>query len=566
MRYLIIVVLLSHLLLAQTKSNRFDEILHRSHNNREFNGNVLIVKNGKVIYKNAIGYAEFKNRTPLTINSQFRLASVSKQFTAMAIVLLYKQQKLKYDDDIVKYLPQLPYKGITIRHLLHHTSGLADYMYLFESHWDKDKIATNNDIISLFAKHKPPVNFTPGERWEYSNTGYALLASIVESAAQVPFHEFVKKYIFTPLDMKNSLVYSPLRKDIMTNRVYGVYWNADDSFREHDFHFLNGIAGDGGIYSTLEDLLKWDRALYTEKLLSKKLLAEVFTSGKLQDGSQTGYGFGWGISKSPTGKKRVSHSGGWVGFRTNITRDVEENNTIIFLSNVSETFRSVRRALEDALYEKRHNLPRISIARKLIAMKDKNLDIYAKYQQLKDSEQQNYRWGEQELETIINYLLDNDKTSPAIQMTQSMIDEFPDSFIAYYMLANAYEKKGDTKKAIENYRKSLEIHPGFKDARRNLEKSGIKLEPIKVDAKVLQDYVGKYQLAPTFFIIIRCKDNHLTVQVTNQEEYDLFPMSQNKFYLTVVNAQLSFHRNKQQQIRHLILHQNKRETFAIKIK
>ena len=144
MRYLVIIVLLSSLLFAQSKAEKFDEILNRSHNNREFNGNVLIVEDGKVIYKKAIGYAEFQNRTPLTINSQFRLASVSKQFTAMAIAILCEQKKINYDDDIRKYLPQLPYKDIRIRHLLHHTSGLPDYMGLFETHWDQDKIATNN--------------------------------------------------------------------------------------------------------------------------------------------------------------------------------------------------------------------------------------------------------------------------------------------------------------------------------------------------------------------------------------------------------------------------------------
>lgn len=565
LRYLVIIVLLSNLLFAQqSKADKFDEILSCSHNNREFNGNVLIVENGKVIYKKAIGYAEFQNRTPLTINSQFRLASVSKQFTAMAIAILCEQKKLNYDDDINKYLPQLPYKGIRIRHLLHHTSGLPDYMGLFETYWDQDKIATNSDIISLFAKYKPAVYFAPGERWEYSNTGYALLASIVESAGQMPFHQFIEKHIFAPLDMKNSVVYSPLRKDTMTDRVYGVYWNADDSFSENDAHFLNGIAGDGGIYSTLDDLLKWDRALYTEKLLPKARLEEVFTPGKLNDASSTDYGFGWSIEKSPTGKKRVSHSGGWVGFRTNIVRDIEDDNTIIFLSNVSEAFRPLRRALENVLYEEKCNLPRLSIARKLIIMQDK--DIHAKYLQLKETAQKEYRWNEQELQTITDYLLDNNKIAPAIQMANEMIKDFPDSFVAHYTLGNIYQAKNDTEQAIQSYHKSLDIHPGFEEARQSLQEMGVKLQEVKIDSKTLQSYAGEYELTPSFMVTIRCKDEKLTVQVTNQDEYEMFPLSPSKFYLKVVNAQLSFHHDKNQKITHLILHQNKRETPALKIK
>ena len=566
MRYLAIVILLSSTLFAQNKTDRFDEILNRSHLNREFNGNVLVVENGKVIYKKAIGYAEFQNRTPLTINAQFRLASVSKQFTAMAIAILCEQKKINYEDDIHKYLPKLPYKGIRIRHLLHHTSGLPDYMELFETHWDQEKIATNNDIISLLAAHKPTVYFAPGERWEYSNTGYALLASIVESAAQIPFHQFVKQYIFTPLNMENSLVYSPLRKDTMTHRVYGVYWNPDNSFTENDFHFLNGIAGDGGIYSTLDDLLKWDRALYTEKLLPKARLDEVFTPGKLNDGSSTNYGFGWSIDKSPTGKKRVSHSGGWVGFRTNITRDIEDNNTIIFLSNVSETFRSLRRALQDVLYEERYNLPRLSIARKLIATYHKETDIHRKYLQLKETAHKEYRWSEQELQTITDYLLDNNHIAPAIQMANEMIKDFPDSFVAHHTLGNIYQAKNDTQKAIQSYQKSLDIHPGFEDARQSLSEMGVKSKEIEVDLKTLQSYTGEYELAPSFMVTIRCKDNQLTVQVTNQDEYKMFSMSPSKFYLKIVNAQLSFHHDKNKKVTHLILHQNKRETPALKIK
>ncbi|WP_372371461.1 serine hydrolase [Candidatus Uabimicrobium sp. HlEnr_7] len=564
MKYLLILFLSITTLFSQTKTQKFDEVLQQSYENYEFNGNVLVAHNGKVIYRKALGMANFKEKKSLDLNSQFRLASVSKQFTAMAIMILKQQKKLEYDNYVVKYLPNIPYKKITIRHLLNHTSGLPDYMDLFRIHWDQSKIATNDDIISLLSTYKPSVKFTPNERWEYSNTGYALLASIVTKASKMPFHEFMQKHIFKPLKMQNSLVYSPIRKDMMPNRVYGFTWHIDGSYSENDFNFLNGIAGDGGIYSTLDNLYKWDQALYTEKLVSKEILEEAFTKTTLQNGSTKNYGFGWSIDDSPTGKKRVSHNGGWVGFSTRISRDIEDKTTIIILTNANQNFRSIRRAFEDILYNKKYNNPRLSIARTLLKQfLEKKLDITKQYSELKVKAPKIYRWGERELETLGEYLLKNKYFLQAVQTFQLMVQENPDSSTAYYLLGKAYDEL-----ATKNYVKSLQAHPGNEDARRALKdrKNDFVAQKIDISLNTLNKYVGEYQIVPGFTLTVRLKDKQITVQATDQPEFKIFAMSQSKFYLKAVNAQVSFHTDKDGIVTHLVLHQNKRDIPGKKIK
>ncbi|NQY68318.1 MAG: beta-lactamase family protein, partial [Flavobacteriales bacterium] len=190
----------------QIKAAEIDSFLQFYHKEGVLNGTVLAAENGKVIYKNAFGYADFHTKDTLKIESIFRLASVSKQFTAMCIMILKERGKLGYDDDITKYLPELKYKNVTIRHLLWHTGGLSDGDELWEKYWDKRKLADNQDFLELIAKYKPKREFAPGKRYSYSNIGYNFLATIVGRASGILFREFVKQNIFEPLEMNNSLV------------------------------------------------------------------------------------------------------------------------------------------------------------------------------------------------------------------------------------------------------------------------------------------------------------------------------------------------------------------------
>ncbi|TMI90531.1 MAG: beta-lactamase family protein [Bacteroidetes bacterium] len=307
---------------------------------KDFSGVVLIADNGKPVYQKAFGYREFADQIPLQTTDIFELASVSKQFTAMIIMMLKEKEKLNYDDSVSKYL-QIPYKGITIRNLLTHTSGLPDYQDIMDKYWDKSKVAGNPDCIEYLNKYAPPKHFEPGAKYEYSNTGYMLLASIAEKASGKDFIEMCQTWIFRKLKMKSTDIRTLEEKKATKNFAIGhIYveernkWVRADSFPSSNYTiWLGNRKGPGRISSTAADLLKWDQALYTEKLIKQSTLQDAFTPMKLNDGTISNYGFGWELRNDPSFGKVVQHSGDNPGYKTEIIRYLDKKKTIILLNN-----------------------------------------------------------------------------------------------------------------------------------------------------------------------------------------------------------------------------------------
>lgn len=357
--FLLAVLFSANPVYAQTKAEKIDSIVTALYAKGKFNGNVLVAEKGNVLFQKSYGNANEEKGEKLDANSVFELASVSKQFTAMGIMMLKEKGKLNLEDTIGKYIPELKFYGhVTIRNLLNHTGGLPDYMELvMEDMQPQKKIAVNDDIIRLFAKNKPAAVFSPGEKYEYSNTGYALLASVIMKISGESFDDFLQKNIFTPLQMTNSFVYSrrlsPRNvKDYAFGYVYSKkdkkYILPDGDENSEIVIWLDGIVGDGTVNSTTGDLLKWDRALYTGKLISKEGVNELFSKGILNNGRKIGYGMGWMIDSSKAHGKAVWHSGGWPGYRTYIDREIANDYTIIFLQNHDETeipFTEVKKVL-----------------------------------------------------------------------------------------------------------------------------------------------------------------------------------------------------------------------------
>jgi len=324
---------------------------------KDFSGVVLIAENGKPIYHKAFSYREFADQIPLQTSDIFELASVSKQFTAMIIMMLKEKGLLNYDDSVSKYL-EIPYKGMTIRNLLTHTSGLPDYQDIMDKYWDKSKVAGNPDCIEYLNKYAPPINFEPGEKYEYSNTGYMLLASIAEKASRKDFIELCRKWIFRKLKMKSTDIRTLEEKKATKNFAIGhIYveernkWIRADSFPSSDYTiWLGNRKGPGRISSTAADLLKWDNALYTEKLIRQSTLQEAFTPMKLNDGSLSNYGFGWSLRRDSIFGKIVSHTGDNPGYKTQIIRYVDKKKTMIVLNNnAHRDFNSIIKQLEAML-------------------------------------------------------------------------------------------------------------------------------------------------------------------------------------------------------------------------
>lgn len=320
-------------------SKSVDSLMNIYEERFRFNGSVFVAYHGMPVYHRQFGYSDFSNKKPVTKNTPFQLASVSKQFTAVSVLMLVEKGLITYGDTVSHIIPEFPYPRVTIEQLLHHTSGMPNYMWLLEHKWDNGKTAYNDDIIYLMNKHGTNLYFRPGYRYDYSNTGYAVLAYVVEVVSGMSFPAFVEEYIFDPLGMHNSFVYSNALDRDYPEKLQGYYrrWRRYYPIKEtvHD-----GVVGDKGVYSTAEDLFKWDQALYSEKLISDSTKERAFTPLKIRKRWDYPYGYGFRL-KTVEGKKVVYHTGLWEGFRTNLMRYIEDKNTIIVLNHTNANVNNV---------------------------------------------------------------------------------------------------------------------------------------------------------------------------------------------------------------------------------
>ena len=303
---------------------------------------VIVLKDGKPVFEQGYGVANLETKTRIGTNTGFRLASFTKQFTAACIMLLVHDGKLSYDDTLTKIFPGFPAYGstITVRMLLTHTSGLKDYENLYAAQFpgeDDRRIPQIKDAqILALMEQQSAADFSPGSQWRYTNTGYAMLAMIVEKVSGDPFGAFLHERIFAPLGMSNTLAYQKGKNEV-PHRALG-YSKKDGAWIEADQSSTSAVLGDGGIYSNVDDLAKWDRALREHTLLSAAEMRAAFIpvkvvgGAKTDEGSPTDYGFGWFLDPY-RGRKRTWHSGTTTGFRTFIVRFVEEGLTIIILCN-----------------------------------------------------------------------------------------------------------------------------------------------------------------------------------------------------------------------------------------
>jgi CubicO group peptidase (beta-lactamase class C family) len=327
-------------------------------NENRFSGVVLVASKGNITYEQAFGYRDYAKKLPLQQTDVFELASVSKQFTAMVIMMLKERGLLRYDDLLDKYI-SIPYKGITIRHLLTHTSGLPDYQEVMDKYWDKSKVAGNPDIIEYLNRYTPPALFEAGAKYAYSNTGYVMLASVAEKASGRDFISFCKEEIFRKLGMQHTAIRTLAEKKAVVDFALGhIYittrarYVRADSFPSSDYTiWLGNRKGPGRVSSTAEDLLKWDQALYNNKLVSQQTMEEAFTPMRLNDGSISNYGFGWMIIQPVKNSgKIVWHSGDNPGYKTEIKRFLDNKRTLIILcNNGSASFEELSKQAEAIL-------------------------------------------------------------------------------------------------------------------------------------------------------------------------------------------------------------------------
>lgn len=332
------------------KKKLMEELIRKANSMGLFTGSWLFAENGEIVAKGAVGWSDTEDRKLMREDMVVDLASVSKNFTATAVMLLRRRGLLDLDDEITRFFPEIPYKGVTVRNLLNHTGGLPDYMeWVAMTALKEDTIPDNDVIVRFLCECGKDAEFAPGEKWEYSNTGYCLLAQIVEEVSGEKFEDFMQKNIFDPAGMASTKIIHRRRDNVAPdNLAYGMVldlaaekYELPDISPDNDFVVpLDGMSGDGMVHSNIFDLLRWDRVLRSGTLLTKEEQEIMYTPGKLKSGEAavTGiesdtpyYGFGWRVGTVPGLGLIVSHSGSWPGYGTWFERFIDADRTLIML-------------------------------------------------------------------------------------------------------------------------------------------------------------------------------------------------------------------------------------------
>ena len=315
------------------RGKKINAFFEKKFSKNQFNGNILFAENGKIITQKSYGYSNLRKKEPLTKEHSFQLASVSKPFTSIAVLQLIENNKINLKDTIQEFFPEFPYQGITIHQLLSHRSGMSQYTHFCDapdSIWPDKSITINNqDVINIISRIVPLINYKPDYKYYYCNTNYLILASIVEQVSGLSFKQYVKKYIFEPSGMFNSAIYDRTNFEDLVLPVQGY-----ENKTPWEDVYLNGVVGDKGVYSTTEDLLKFDRALEKNILISDSLKKLAFTKMNLERKGNKNYGYGFRLKEHEKYGKIVYHTGWWKGFRSYFVKVLDKNQTIIVLNNV----------------------------------------------------------------------------------------------------------------------------------------------------------------------------------------------------------------------------------------
>ena len=519
-----------------------DQLMSEQFKAGETGGAALIAKKGQIIYKKAFGMANLELNIPMQADNVFRIGSISKQFTAVAILQLMEQGKLGLQDDITKFIPDYPTHGhkITIEHLLTHTSGIQSYTNMKDfgaiSRLDKKP----EELIAFFKNQ--PMEFAPGTKWNYNNSGYFLLGYIIEKVSGKTYPEYVEENFFKTLGMTNSYYGSDSK--IIKNRAAAYSKNEKGFFNAEPLSMTLPYAA-GSLQSTVEDLYKWNQALHSYKLVKKESIDKAFTPYVLSDGKKTDYGYGWSIGKIQ-GSPTIEHGGGIPGFLTMGTYLPNEDVFVAVFSNCDCN-------------------PPEEITTKLAALAiGKPFD----YKEMKaDSNELKKLTGVYETEDgdeqrYITFT-DNQLFSQRNKSTKFKIKPYEKDKFFFESMMNTIEF---TRNKAGNVDKLIFRNKGEPTIWNKTNKPLPSIIEIDVDENILETYVGEYELGPNFILTVSREKNQLITQATGQGKIEIFAETETKFFVKVMDAQLEFIRNVSGKVEKLILTQGGRKMDAKKIK
>jgi len=552
--------------LAQDHAAKIQEVLTLANKYRQFNGTALVAENGKVVYKGGVGLANMEWNIPNTPDTKFRLGSITKQFTATVILQLVEQGKIKLDGKLSDYLPDYRKdvgNKVTIHNLLTHTSGIPSYTSqpgFFEN------VSRNPYKVDEFVKKyaSGDLEFEPGSKFVYDNSGYFLLGAIIERVTGKPYEQVLQENIFNPVGMKNTGY--DHHDTIIAKRAAG-YVKTRDSFANAPYLDMSIPYAAGSLYSTVEDLYLWDQALYTDKLLSAQSKALMYTP------FLENYAYGWSIQNASFKVNNVdvpviTHGGGINGFTTTIVRFPREKNLIVMLDNTNtEYLDRLSDSIAKIIYNQPYELPKMSIVSTLEkTINEKGIEAgIAQYRELKAKEAATYDFSEAELNQLGYRLLRNaGKPREAIEIFKLNVEAYPKGFNAYDSLAEAYATINERELAIQNYKKSLELNPNNANATEVLKR--LEKAPVVVDPKVFDTYVGEYEVGPGVVLRVFREGDKFLTQATGQGVFEIFPESETVFYPRAFVAKLTFVKDADGKVTGIRVDQNGRVTLGKRIK
>jgi CubicO group peptidase (beta-lactamase class C family) len=491
---------------------------------------LLIAKDGKSIYKKAVGMADLELNVPLSTENVFEIGSITKQFTAVSILMLEEQSKLKVEDDITKYIPDYPTQGktITLHHLLNHTSGIKSYTSMPNFMENARKDMTPTELIDVFKNE--PMDFDPGEKFLYNNSGYILLGYIIEVVSGQSYADFIKEHIFDKVGMTSS--YYGSMKKLIPNRARG--YQDQNGFVNADYLSLTIPYAAGSIMSTVDDLLKWQNAISANTLIKRSSLEKAINGSTLNNGEKIPYGYGWGkgnINGSPS----IEHSGGIFGYVTNGIFLPEENMYVIALSNC-DCSNVGEASTQIAAMALGKPFPNENDA---IALTAEQLNTWVGAYQFEDG--------------AVRYITLKDGKLFSQRDDSEKFELYPMSPTHFIfeggMISYEFSTKDGIKEALFTNRGTPSVGKEI-DKAPPAEKVAITLAP-----EVLKQYIGKYELQPGFIIEVTTKGNQIFAQATGQPQFEIFAEDEDTFFLKVVPASMDFIKDEQGNIISLTLHQ-----------
>ena len=526
---------------AQNFEKQIDEMLEAQYKPDIPGATALIAKDGKVIYRKAFGLANLELNVPMKPENVFEIGSITKQFTAVSILMLIEQNKLSLDDEITAFITDYPTNGksITVHHLLNHTSGIKSYTDMASFRELARTDMTPTELIDVFKNE--PMDFDPGEDWHYNNSGYILLGYIIEKVSGDSYADFIQKNIFDQLGMKHS--YYGSKSKLIPNRAAG-YQPTETGYKIADYLSMSLPYAAGSIMSTIDDLLLWNQAVHTNALISKESKKLAFKNYPLNNGKLTNYGFGWQPNEL-NGTPSIEHGGGIFGYNTMGVYVPSENVYVAVFTNAngnSPTALAVKMAA--LAIGKPYN--QTTSIRLSPAQLEKWVGTYEfddgalRFITLKDGNLYSQREGSEVFKLIAS----------------------SDSTFSFEDTTNTYIFSEEDGKKVALFKDRIDESKGVESAKKpNSEKASITL-----DAATLQQYIGSYELQPGFVIEVSTKGNQIFAVATGQPQFEMFAEKVDRFFLKVVPASMDFNKDENGVIESLTLHQGGRDMVGKKIK